>query len=172
MPRLQSSVQVELPGVGRFVRNKGGRLHFAFSPEVLSCLQSNGASAPADPPHLGTGDKRDWHRRQATVDEASAAHAERPGSAATDLYLQGPDTPRKQGIAHLHALCIAADPSKRGYVKRLLMERWINRECRSLTSQLSAATVLDLLQASTYGVPHWAMHAGLGDRMRACPSFG
>jgi hypothetical protein len=144
------------------VRSKGGRLHFDFSPELLSFLQCSSASALRPPQHPGTCDKPDWHRRKATVDEASAAHSEQPGTALTDLYLPGPDTPRKQGIAHLRALCIAADPSKRGCVKRLLMERWINRECRSLTSQLSAATVLDLLQASTYGVPHWAMHAGHG----------
>lgn len=60
-------------------------------------------------------------------------------------------TPRSRGIATLRALCGAADWARNGRVDRLQMERWLNGECRALTSQLPATAIFDLLQTHAYG---------------------
>lgn len=60
-------------------------------------------------------------------------------------------TPRSRGIATLRALCGAADWARNGRVARLQMERWLNGECRALTSQLPATALFDLLQTHSYG---------------------
>ena len=141
---FHDSMQVELPGVGCFTRNKGGRVRFAFSSELLAFLEE-GTIPPRSSPLPSFRGEID------ELEPVAPAHQVIRSHTPLQLQLSGPDSPQKQGVLQLHALCIGTDPKRSGYVKRVLLERWLNRESRHLVSQLSAATVLDLLQANGYG---------------------
>lgn len=141
-PTWYGCVQVELPGVGTFLRSKGGRVRFAFTPDLLAAIEDASMPWSLKPSSDGAFDMRG--------SLAAADVSPEPNTPLLDLH--GPDTPRTLGLQQLHKLCAAADPEGSGYVQRLHLVRWMNRECRALVSQLSAATVLDLLQASTFGV--------------------
>ena len=161
-------LQVALPHVGTFLRLRGSRISFIFDPVLTAHFESGAPAATAAPtpvpagyavaPPLGNRPGSTAAvfatRPLSTAERAAAIPTSRPASAfpppvATPSFLHQADVP--QGLRQLHALCVEADPARLGCVKRLQMERWLNRECRQLVGQLSAATVLDLLQANAHG---------------------
>jgi hypothetical protein len=84
--------------------------------------------------------------------EDLATHSADNAPSELLVISDGPaDTSTRRDIRELLDLCVAADHGRSGLVKRFSMEQWLNRECRALTCQLSAAAIFDLLQANTHG---------------------
>ena len=129
--------------MGTFERQKGGRVRFAFDAALLAFFRASAA------PCASAANSR-------TVTPAAAAAAParpRTSEVALPAFLREAGvSANARGLADLHALCVDADPSDSGTVRRLAMERWLGREGRALLGQLSAATVLDLLHAHSCGV--------------------
>lgn len=110
--------------------------HFSRRPPSQPAAHASAGSNAVKPPKL--------------VRPASAT----PSAHGIHASAAAPMTPRSRGIADLRALCGAADWARNGRVPRLQMERWLNGECRALTSQLPATAIFDLLQSHSFGTIH------------------
>lgn len=107
------------------------------------CLQEPGS-------RLGSPSAAARLPRRVTADEAAQRSHARAASPSTGLEATTL-TPRGRGLADLSTLCYSVDPTRSGYIKRILLEKFLARECRALIQCLPAVTLLDLLQANTYG---------------------
>jgi len=124
-------LKVEFPLVGQLLTSHKGNVTFEFSSFLLQGFGQFELKAPRG------------------VDAAQArAKSKMVGEFANEAILfPGP----KSSLTTLRKLCRAEDRINSGCIPRLQVERWLQRELRSLVADLDAETILDMLTVHTYG---------------------
>lgn len=137
------------------MRNKGGRIHFEFDSQLLRYLE--GGAPPLSPPTFLAG----------CTSPPMPAHNTTASGPTEGISVA---SQWQQELACLQQQCLDADASGAGYVERLALERCIVQDCRELISQLSAAAVLDTLQANAHGATRYLTACAAG--LAWCPRHG